>query len=167
MHVKAGAAGALASSEQCASPHEEEQGRRPSGRACQARSCMRWHAPLWPARQAALWHAGEQKRATLQPEHSCVRRAASDAPDRSPHLRAPARSRAKASVTVGSWPACCVLQGAAPRAPAAHGAQRGRAQAQVLQAGLRLGVRGDVRRGLKARDGGGHGGQLVGRARPR
>jgi hypothetical protein len=61
----------------------------------------------------------------------------------------------------------CVPQGAAPRAPAAHGAQRGRAQAQVLQAGLWLGLRGNVRRdlGLKARDGGRHGGQqlLVGR----
>jgi hypothetical protein len=65
------------------------RGRRaPRGRACQARACRRWHAPLCPARQAALWHAGEQKRAVLQPEHSCVGRPASDAPDRLPHLRA-------------------------------------------------------------------------------
>jgi len=41
-------------------PHAEEQGHWPGGRACQARSRRRWHAPLWPARQAALWHAGEQ-----------------------------------------------------------------------------------------------------------
>jgi len=33
----------------------------PCGSACQARArCRRWHAPLWPARQAAFWHAAEQ-----------------------------------------------------------------------------------------------------------
>jgi len=44
----------------------------------------------------------------------------------------------------------------APHAPAAHGPQRGRLQAQVLQAGLRQRIRGDALRGLslKARDGG-------------
>jgi hypothetical protein len=59
----------------------------PCGRACQARACRRRHAPLWSARQAALWHAGEQYRAMLQPEHSCRRRPASLAPDRLRHLR--------------------------------------------------------------------------------
>ncbi len=60
---------------------------RQGGRACQATACRRRHAPRWPARQAALWHTGEQKRAMLQPEHSCSGRPASDAPASSPHLR--------------------------------------------------------------------------------
>ncbi len=44
----------------------------------------------------------------------------------------------------------------APRPPAAHGAERGRGQAQVLQAEIRLGLCGDARRdlGLEAREGG-------------
>ncbi len=51
-------------------------------------SSARLQAPLWPARQAALWHASEQKRAMSQPEHRCSRRPASVAPDRLQHLRA-------------------------------------------------------------------------------
>jgi len=74
-------------------------------------------------------------------------------------------------VTAGSWPACRVLQGAAPHAPAAHGPQRGRAQAQVLQAGLRLGPLRPLpcgaarRRRLIKRRKRRHGRQLVHRAR--
>jgi hypothetical protein len=80
-------------------------GARRVSRACQARDCRRRHAPLWPARQAALWHAGEQKRAVLQPEHSCSGRLASDAPASSPHLRVHGALVGAARAAALMWPA--------------------------------------------------------------
>ena len=73
---------------------------------------------------------------------------------RTPRRRVRASTYARAGGAAGG-------SGRAPRPPAAHWAQRGHGQAQVVQAGQRRGLRRETRRdlGLEARDGGYHGGQ--------
>ncbi len=97
----------------------------------------------------------------LQPEHSCSRRPASVAPDRLRHLRGCGTLVSGGSDADRHLATAASYCMGAPRRPAAHGAQRERLQAQVLQAGLRQRVRGDALRGfsLKACDGSRQAGQ--------